>query len=172
MSIRKKQLFWGAGLAIGILAIGGIVHFARKAPAKSTVKPALKLTGWLKPVTAKVSSKFGYRVNPVSKIHQFHNGIDLPVPLNTQVKNPQDGTVLDVYNNKDGGNQVLIRHKEGIVSGYAHLNKALVKKGETIKKGQVIALSGNTGKSTGPHVHMTLKDVKGNYLDPGTAIYS
>lgn len=172
MNINKKNLCWGIGITAGLIAIGGIIHFARKPPAKPASKPPLKLTAWLKPVSGKVSSKFGYRVDPVKKLHQFHNGIDLPVPVNTQVKNPQDGTVIDVLNNKEGGNQVLVRHSDGLVSGYAHLNKALVKKGDKVKKGQVIALSGNTGKSTGPHVHMTLKDAKGNYLDPGTALYS
>lgn len=171
MNIQKKHLYWGTGITIG-LAIGGIIYFARKTPAKPTTKPPLKLTSWLKPVPGKISSKFGYRIDPVKKIHQFHNGIDLPVPVNTQVKNPQDGTVINVLNNKEGGNQVIIKHADGFTSGYAHLNKSLVKKGDKVKKGQVFALSGNTGKSTGPHVHMTLKDSKGNYLDAGSALYA
>jgi len=172
MSIQKKHLYWGTGITIGLIAIGGIIYFARKAPAKPTTKLPLKLTSRLKPVPGKISSKFGYRIDPVKKIHQFHNGIDLPVPVNTQVKNPQDGIVINVLNNKEGGNQVIIKHADGYTSGYAHLNKPLVKKGDKVKKGQVFALSGNTGKSTGPHVHMTLKDAKGNYLDAGSALYA
>lgn len=172
MSIAKKHIYWSVGIAVGIIAIGGIVHFVHKTPTKPAAKPPLKLTSWIKPVAGKVSSKFGYRVDPVLKLHQFHNGIDLPVPVNTQVKSPQDGTILEVYNNKEGGNQVLIKHNDGFTSGYAHLNKPLVKKGDKVKKGQIVALSGNTGKSTGPHVHMTLKDTKGNYLDAGNALYA
>ena len=172
MNITKKHLYWGTGIVVGVFVIGGILYFVTKKPAKPAAKLPIKLTSWLKPVAGKISSKFGYRIDPVKNVHQFHNGVDLPVPVNTQVKNPEDGTVIDVYNTKDGGNQVLIRHANGIVSGYAHLNKSLVKKGERVKRGQVVALSGNTGKSTGPHVHMTLKTSKGNYIDPEAAIYS
>lgn len=172
MKINKKHLYWSAGIAAGLIVIGGIVYFNRKPAAEHPAKQPLKLTSWVKPVQGKISSKFGYRIDPVKKLHQFHNGIDLPVPVNTQVRNPQDGTVINVLNNKEGGNQVLIRHSDGFVSGYAHLNKALVKTGEKVKKGRIIALSGNTGKSTGPHVHMTLKDAQGNYLDAGSALYS
>lgn len=167
MTFQKKHLYWGAAITVGLVAIGGIVYFVTKSSAKPVGNSRFNFTSWIKPVPGKISSKFGNRIDPVKKLKQFHNGIDLPVPVNTQVKNPQEGTVIDVLNNKEGGNQVLVRHIDGIVSGYAHLNKPLVKKGDKVKKGQVLALSGNTGKSTGPHVHFTLKDIGGKYLDPG-----
>jgi murein DD-endopeptidase MepM/ murein hydrolase activator NlpD len=175
MKIQNKHLCWGAGITLGLITIGGIVWFVRRKSGneKTGDKAPIKLSSWVKPIAGvKISSRFGYRINPVSKAHQFHNGVDLPVPINTQVKNPQDGVVSDVFNNKDGGNQLVVKHSDGLVSGFAHLTKALVKKGDKIKKGQVIALSGNTGKSTGPHVHLTIKDAKGNYVDPGIALFT
>ncbi len=105
MDIKKKHLYWGTGIVIGVLAIGGILYYVTKKPVKPVTKFPLKLTSWLKPVPGKISSKFSYRIDPVKKLHQFHNGIDLPVPVNTQVKNPQDGIVVDVLKNKEGGNQ-------------------------------------------------------------------
>ena len=83
-----------------------------------------------------------------------------------------DGTVENVYSNALGGNQLTIKHSNGFTTGYAHLTKALVKKGDKIKKGQELALSGNTGRSTGPHVHFTMKDAKGNYLDPAKLFHA
>jgi murein DD-endopeptidase MepM/ murein hydrolase activator NlpD len=65
-----------------------------------------------------------------------------------------------------------IKHSNGFQTGYAHLSKVLVKKGEKVKRGSVIALSGNTGRSTGPHVHLTLRNSSGALIDPAKVIYS
>lgn len=178
-ALTDKQIYWGIGIAAGLAGIGFLLSRNRKeivemADAAGAVSATVteRVKGWIRPVSAKISSPFGYRTHPVNKVKQFHNGIDLPVPVKTEVKCPFPGTVADVYHNASGGNQLTIRHDNGFVTGYAHLSKALVKKGDKVKQGQIIALSGNTGKSTGPHLHLTMKDKAGNWVDPNKAFYA
>jgi murein DD-endopeptidase len=83
-----------------------------------------------------------------------------------------DGIVELLNSGGPGGNEVIIKHSNGYKTGYAHLTRALVKKGDHIKQGHVIALSGNTGKSTGAHLHFTLTDPSGAKVDPQKTIYS
>lgn len=85
-----------------------------------------------------------------------HNGLDLAAPTGTPIIAPLDGIVSAIYTNSAGGNQLLILHTNGITTGYAHLSKTLVKMGDYVKQGQPIAQVGNTGKSTGPHLHFTV----------------
>jgi hypothetical protein len=77
-----------------------------------------------------------------------------------------DGVVEKIYSNGKGGKQLVVRHSDGSRSGFAHLNDYVVKIGDNISKGQKIALSGNTGNSSGPHLHFTFKDSNGNFVDP------
>lgn len=118
------------------------------------------------PVNGKISSGFGNRINPITGIQSFHNGIDIAVPTGTGVKSPSKGIVTSTFSNSIGGNQLIIKHDNGYTTGYAHLDKILVNKGEQVKKHQQIALTGSTGKVTGQHLHLTVKDAAGNYLDP------
>ncbi len=91
-----------------------------------------------------------------------HNGIDFGIPVGTKIFAVQDGIVLGTGNTDDGcpgasyGKWVLLKHQNGLSSLYAHLSSFTTKAGDTVKKGDVIALSGNTGYSTGPHLHFTL----------------
>ena len=110
--------------------------------------------------------KLGTRINPITKKEIFHNGIGLPVPVGTNIKSLMSGIVESIYFNDAGGNQVIIKHDNGYRTGYSHLFKALVRKGDKVKKGNLIALSGNTGKSTGPHLHFTLTNPLGTKVDP------
>lgn len=120
----------------------------------------------LYPLYSKITSPFGYRINPVTGQKQFHNGIDLSAAVATKIKSPGDGIVSNYYSNDVGGNQLIIKHDNGFTTGYAHLNKSFVSMGERVNQGQFIAESGNTGKVTGPHLHLTLRDKDGNLLDP------
>ncbi len=118
------------------------------------------------PVRGKITSKFGNRVHPITGATTFHNGVDIAVKSGTKITAPSSGLVYRVFSNEAGGNQLMISHDNGYISGYAHLSSTLVSPGERVTKGQTVALSGNTGKSTGPHLHLTIKDKKGNYIDP------
>lgn len=119
----------------------------------------------------KITSGFGHRKapqGPKGPASSEHNGLDLAVRENSNVFAPMDGVVKSIYSNGAGGNQLLIQHPDGSVSGYAHLNGYNVKVGDRVNKGQVIALSGNTGNSNGPHLHFTWHTPDGKTVDPRT----
>ncbi len=118
------------------------------------------------PADGPVTSPFGKRDAPKEGASTDHKGIDIGIKTGTKVKAPADGTVTSVYSNSAGGNQVIIKHSNGFQTGYAHLSKSIVKKGDKVKRGQVIAYSGNTGNSTAPHLHFSMRDPKNNYVDP------
>lgn len=119
----------------------------------------------LNPVSGKITSRFGYRTHPVTGVRKFHNGIDLAARIGTPVLSPAPGIVSSVTFNNTGGNQLVVKHDNGYQTGYAHLSKVLVSVGAKISQGEQIALTGNTGASTGPHLHFVLKK-DGDYLDP------
>ena len=121
---------------------------------------------WIKPLTKwKITSEYGWRVHPVTKVRKFHKGIDLRAAMNTPVYAVADGKI--VYNGwvKGYGKYIEIDHGSGIHSYYAHLNASKVQMGNLVKQGQVIALSGNTGVSTGPHLHFGAKQ-NGSTVNP------
>jgi murein DD-endopeptidase MepM/ murein hydrolase activator NlpD len=112
----------------------------------------------IQPVSVKdfvrISSSYGYRIDPVYGGRRMHRGLDFASPINTNIYATGDGEVYIAGYNKHGyGNEIIIKHHGGYMTKYAHLNKILVKRGDKIKRGQVIGLLGNTGKSTGPHLH-------------------
>lgn len=122
---------------------------------KESVKEVVK-NDYELPCVGKVSSEFGERVDPFTGKKQMHNGIDIVLKENTLIKACADGKVKECGEHKEFGKYILIDHGEGIETKYAHLNEVLVKKEQKIKKGESIAKSGNTGKSTGPHLHFEI----------------
>lgn len=120
------------------------------------------------PVTGRVTSGFGPRKAPLQGASTYHNGVDIAVVLSTPVKAPWDATVDKVWtdNTYGGGLSARLTHPNGYSTGYAHLSAALVSAGQTIQQGQVFARSGNSGNSTGPHLHFTLTNPKGTKIDP------
>lgn len=114
----------------------------------------------------KITSGFGLRKSPKAGASSEHNGVDLSVPLNSVVFAPMDGVVEKIYENEKGGKQLIIRHSDGSKSGYAHLNDFKVSVGQSVKKGDQVAFSGNTGITTGPHLHFTFRNPKGEFVDP------
>lgn len=112
-----------------------------------------------------ISSSYGWRVHPILKTKKFHSGLDIAVASGTPVAAADDGVVL-VSGWKGGyGNFVAIDHGGGISTCYGHNSKLLVKVGDKVSKGQRIALSGNTGLSTGPHLHFEVR-IKGSPRNP------
>lgn len=102
----------------------------------------------------RIGSYFGYRTDPFYKVTKFHEGIDFTAPVGTEIYATGDGTVESVERAKGGyGNCIVINHGFGYVTLYAHLSKMDVKRGQKVKRGQVIGRVGNTGKSTSPHLH-------------------
>jgi murein DD-endopeptidase MepM/ murein hydrolase activator NlpD len=102
--------------------------------------------GWL-------SSGFGYRISPFTGLREFHKGFDISSREGTPVIATADGVVTFVGKNGLYGNMIKIDHGHGMMTRYGHLEKMLKKRGDAVKRGDVIALMGNTGRSTGPHLH-------------------
>lgn len=117
------------------------------------------------PVAGRVTSVFGEKGAAVRQ-GRTHGGVDFGVPEGTPVGAMAGGTVVAVGRDDKSGNFVRIKHADGSTAGYAHLSAAGVKVGDTVSAGQTIAKSGNTGNSTGPHLHVTWRDAAGNAVDP------
>lgn len=117
------------------------------------------------PVTGRISSGFGNRYHPIDHKMKFHAGVDIAVPLGTPVDAAADGTIEFAGWNGGYGNLVIIRHPDGRETRYGHLSKILVSEGEKVSAGQEFALSGSTGKSTGPHLHFEMRE-NGEVVNP------
>ncbi|MDR1002916.1 MAG: M23 family metallopeptidase [Oscillospiraceae bacterium] len=107
--------------------------------------------------SGRVTSFYGYRTNPVTQKYAFHTGYDLGAKEGADIYAVLDGTVRLAGTDGGYGKRVIITHKKGIETLYAHCSKLLVKEGEKVKKGQKIALVGSTGNSTGPHLHIEFR---------------
>ena len=102
----------------------------------------------------RIASGFGYRVDPIYKTRKMHKGLDFSAPKGTKIYATGDGVIQMVKRDRWGyGTHIIIDHGYGYTTLYGHMSKASVKKGENVKRGQVIGLVGSTGKSTGPHLH-------------------
>jgi len=115
----------------------------------------------------KITAKFGYRIHPLTKKKKFHRGVDLRAKRKTEVFSTADGVVRFVESKNKGnfGRVIIIAHNFGFESVYAHLRETKVKIGDVVKKGDLIALSGNSGRSTGPHLHYEVRYAS-KVLDP------
>jgi len=116
-------------------------------------KSLLASTPTIRPTNGWTSSGFGYRISPFTGKREFHQGIDIATRIDTPVVAPADGTVKFVGKNGRLGRTIVIDHGNGMLTRYGHLNKYLVKRGTSVKRGDKIALVGNTGRSTAPHLH-------------------
>lgn len=115
---------------------------------------------------ARTSSGYGKRVHPVTGILKYHRGQDFAVNTGTPIYAPADGAIEAVRpSNKGSGNFLRILHSYGFSSSYSHLSKFVVSKGDFVKKGDLIAYSGNSGLTSGPHLHYEVRFV-GRPLDP------
>ena len=112
-----------------------------------------------------VTSPFGMRKHPVFRKKMQHDGVDLRARYE-EVYSVMDGEVSAVGSDKRSGRYVVIEYPGGFSCSYCHLSQPLVKKGDQVKAGEVIAISGNSGTSTGAHLHLGLRDAAGHRLDP------
>lgn len=110
----------------------------------------IDVTNFCMPHMGKITSNYGYR----ARFGRMHKGVDIGLKMNDTIRAAFDGKVrLTNYEGKGYGNYVIIRHPNGLETVYGHLNKHLVKPDQVVKAGDPIGLGGNTGRSTGPHLH-------------------
>jgi murein DD-endopeptidase MepM/ murein hydrolase activator NlpD len=117
------------------------------------------------PVNGRVSSKFGYRLDPFTFRRSYHKGIDIAASYGTSIKASASGKVILAGSYNELGKTVIVDHGNGITTVYGHTSKVLVKKGQTVKKGAVIAKVGSSGRSTGSHLHFEIR-INGEPIDP------
>lgn len=124
---------------------------------------AVTPSGW--PVTGWVTSEFGRRTNPFGGRSEFHTAIDIATKLGAPIKAPADGIVANVEKRPDMGLMIQIEHGRGVGTLYAHLFRSAVSKGQVVKRGDVIGYVGNSGRSTGAHLHYSVS-LNGVYVNP------
>lgn len=121
---------------------------------------------YIKPIYGgRITSRFGYRKRPTKGASTYHKGIDWATPVGTTVMASCGGTVAKAGWGSGYGNVIYINHPGGRQTRYGHLSKILVSVGQTVSQGQKIALSGNTGVSTGPHIHFEIL-INGSHVNP------
>lgn len=120
---------------------------------------------WPAPSYTKISSDYGYRSDPFTGIQKFHNGVDMAAPGGSNILAAYDGTVVSASYSSSMGNYVMIDHGDGLITIYMHASKVLVSAGQDVSRGDVIALVGSTGRSTGNHLHFTVRN-NGEYVSP------
>jgi murein DD-endopeptidase MepM/ murein hydrolase activator NlpD len=136
----------------------------------------LASTPAIQPVSNKnlnrIASGFGYRIDPVYKTTKFHAGLDFAAPQGVPIYATADGRVTTAGNSGNGfGNHVVITHGYGYETLYGHMFRVKARNGQTVKRGEIIGYVGNTGKSTGPHLHYEVHK-NGKPLDPVYFFYN
>lgn len=147
-------------LTVSVIAEGGSdvsVDSKNEIPSNVSLKNyKLNRTMYL-PVKGSVSSKFGFRIHPISGDYGFHSGIDLAADSGTEIHAAFDGTVVKADYDKWNGNYLKIKHDNGIMTVYCHCKKLYVEEGTVVRGGEIIALVGSTGSSTEPHLHFEIR---------------
>ncbi|MEQ9374776.1 MAG: M23 family metallopeptidase [Imperialibacter sp.] len=153
--LKKQPLGWITPImAIGLLFIVVNVGAKDRPDRKPTIDDF------------RISSGFGMRRDPIFDVQKMHIGIDIVTPTGTAIVATANGVVEEVIYEMNGyGNMVKLKHEEGYQTVYAQLSEAKVKVGDKVEKGQVIALSGNSGRSTAPHLHYEVIH-NGKRVDP------
>ena len=112
-----------------------------------------------------ISSYYGYRIHPITETKQFHRGVDIAVPEGTKVYATHEGTITEAGFDSEFGNYIVISDSKGYVTKYGHLSAVNVSAGQTVRKGFIIGKTGNTGASTGSHLHFECL-YEGEYYNP------
>lgn len=121
------------------------------------------------PIAGRLTSPFGYRRDPFTGRKSFHTGIDIAAPTGTPIKLTLDGTVSYTGYSTIYGNYVIVTHSGGYQSMYGHMHTIKVKRGQILSQGSIIGTVGNTGRSTGPHVHFSVYK-NGKLINPLTVL--
>lgn len=119
----------------------------------------------INPIMGRITTQFGKRKHPITGKVGLHNGVDISAVVGTSIKAPESGKIIKVWEDVRGGRCLAMMGDSGKRYGFAHLSQQLEDAGERVAQGDVIARTGNTGASTGPHLHFTVQ-VAGKWVDP------
>lgn len=120
---------------------------------------------WPCPSYKRISDEYGNRIHPILGTQQFHNGLDMAAPGGSAILAAYDGDVIAAAYSGSMGNYIMINHGSGLYTIYMHCSALYVSKGQTVTKGQKIAAVGSTGRSTGNHLHFSVR-LNGSYVSP------
>lgn len=168
MASDDKAMIAGIGRQVGRLmddALAREQSFADLLGYLKEKKSLLASTPSIWPVVGWVTSEFGKRTSPFGGDREFHRAIDIATRIGRPIRAPADGVVAEVAFRHDVGKMIRIEHGHGISTFYGHLSKAVVRAGATVRKGDRIGLVGNTGRSTGSHLHYAVM-LKGVPVNP------
>ena len=128
------------------------------------------LPEWVNPVTGRISSPAGIRYSPITGRQEFHDGVDIAIPVGTPIVAPRSGRVVAAGHSPSFGYFMRIAHDDSAYTTfYAHLSRFAVAIGDAVQQGYRVAYSGNTGMSTGPHLHFSIF-YNGQFVDPITRL--
>ena len=113
----------------------------------------------------RITSPFGYRIHPILNTKMFHSGVDFADSAGTHIYAAEEGQVIYAGPKGTYGNAVMIDHGAGIVTLYGHCSSVAVQVGQIVKRGELVAYMGSTGRSTGPHLHFEVR-LNGEFVDP------
>lgn len=133
--------------------------------AEAKVDEFMEKIPTLWPVSGTITDEYGNRRDPFTRKLKFHTGLDIGTDYGKSIKAAAGGKVVSVDYTYGTGNTVKINHGNGITTLYGHCSKILVKEGQTVEKGEVIAKVGSSGRSTGPHLHLEVH-IYGSTVDP------
>lgn len=153
----KNRILHSKAITTGIAACIFMFVFVVDAQDRPDINPV--------EADSKITSTFGKRMHPTLKVVKKHNGVDIRVPVGTEIKATASGTVEKLVETAAYGKYIIIKHGEEYSTLYATLSEYKVVVGQNVQKGQVIALSGNSGISTAPHLHYEVIK-KGEKVDP------
>ncbi len=143
-----EEEFTGAGGEDLMYVDGTTASFSPVFFSKTMVKPV---------EYTRVTSCFGYRINPVTNKYGFHSGIDLAAKTGTPIKAAFDGTIATASYSDARGNYIFLESEGGITTVYCHCSELIAEEGAKVRAGEIIARVGSTGQATGPHLHFELR---------------
>ena len=120
---------------------------------------------WPAPSYTRISDDYGQRIHPILGVQQFHNGVDMASPSGSPILAAYDGEVVAASYSATMGNYIMIDHGDGLITIYMHASALLVSQGQTVVRGEQIGKVGSTGRSTGPHLHFSVRK-DGSYVSP------
>ena len=167
-----RRLSFFVVLALCLLGTGAypVEYDLMPPPYNATFSPALMTYPLNSPLkTGRITDGFGYRLDPFTREEDFHYGTDYAAAENDPIYPVLQGTVLTVGEHESYGNYLVIDHYNGFTSLYAHCKKIYVEEGDVVKKGDKIASVGDTGRTTGFHLHLELR-LNGIALNAGTLL--
>ena len=129
-----------------------------RAPVEGTsFAPYIVSVPVVRPVEGRVTSSYGYRIHPITKKLGFHRGMDIAAAMGTRIAAAFYGTVKEVGYSEGNGNYITLTHENGLETTYCHCSEILAEEGTVIREGETIALVGDSGMATGPHLHIEVR---------------